>query len=53
MLGTDNEVLNPNERITVEQGIRAMTSDAAWQCHMDDIVGTLEIGKYGDLVVLD
>jgi predicted amidohydrolase YtcJ len=26
--------------------------DAAWQLFADDIVGSLEVGKYADLVVL-
>jgi predicted amidohydrolase YtcJ len=47
------EVLNPAERITPFQAVRAMTIDAAWQCRMDNITGSLEIGKYADLVVLD
>jgi predicted amidohydrolase YtcJ len=45
--------LNAAERITVEQALRAVTIDAAWQCRMDHIVGSLEPGKYADLVVLD
>jgi predicted amidohydrolase YtcJ len=40
------------ERLTVEQAIRAQTIDAAWQLFADDIVGSLEVGKYADLVVL-
>jgi len=30
-----------------------MTIDAAWQARMDHAVGSLEPGKYADLVVLD
>ncbi|BBZ26629.1 amidohydrolase [Mycolicibacterium madagascariense] len=45
-------VLAPDERITVEQAIRAQTLDAAWQLFADDVVGSLEVGKYADLVVL-
>jgi predicted amidohydrolase YtcJ len=45
--------LNPAERISVEQALRAVTIDAAWQCRMDQIVGSLEPGKYADLVILD
>lgn len=47
------EVLGPGERIPVEAALRAVTVDAAWQCRMDDIVGSLEPGKYADLAVLD
>ena len=45
-------VLAPEERLTVEQAIRAQTIDAAWQLFADDIIGSLEVGKYADLVVL-
>lgn len=46
-------VLNANERITPMQAIRAMTIDAAWQCHLDHQCGSLELGKMADFVVLD
>lgn len=42
-----------NERLSVDQAIRAHTVDAAWQIRMEDIIGTLEPGKKADLVVLD
>lgn len=45
-------VLAPDERLTVEQGIRAQTIDAAWQLFADNVIGTLEVGKYADLVIV-
>ena len=45
-------VLAPEERLTVEQAIRAQTIDAAWQLFADDVTGSLEVGKYADMVVL-
>jgi predicted amidohydrolase YtcJ len=45
-------VLAPDERLTVEQAIRAQTIDAAWQLFADDVVGSLKVGKYADMVVL-
>jgi predicted amidohydrolase YtcJ len=45
-------VLAPEERLTVEQAIRAQTLDAAWQLFADDVIGSLEVGKYADMVVL-
>lgn len=45
-------VLAPEERLTVEQAIRAQTIDAAWQLFADDAIGSLEVGKYADMVVL-
>ncbi|MEN6544006.1 amidohydrolase family protein [Parvibaculum sp.] len=46
-------VLNPAERVSVEDAIVALTRDAAWQCHSDHEIGTLEPGKFADFVVLD
>jgi predicted amidohydrolase YtcJ len=45
-------VLHADEAITVDEALRAQTIDAAWQVQADDIVGSLEVGKYADLVVL-
>ena len=45
-------VLGPEECLTVEQAIRAQTIDAVWQLFADDIVGSLEVGEYADLVAL-
>lgn len=45
--------LNPEERITPRQALRAVTLDAAWQCHLDHVCGSLERGKAADLVVLE
>jgi len=45
-------VMGPQERLTVDQAIRAQTIDAAWQLFSDDVIGSLEVGKYADLVVL-
>ncbi|RDH76407.1 amidohydrolase [Mycolicibacterium moriokaense] len=45
-------VLGAEERLTVEQAIRAQTVDAAWQLFSDDVVGSIEVGKYADFVVL-
>ena len=42
-----------SERLSVDQAIRAHTSDAAWQLRLEDKIGTLEEGKLADLVVLD
>jgi hypothetical protein len=46
-------VLSPGERITPMQGLRAVTIDAVWQCHLDHLCGSLEPGKAADLVVLE
>ena len=45
-------VLGPQQRIDVISALRAVTIDAAWQIFQEDNRGSLEVGKYADLVVL-
>ena len=42
----------PEERISVEQAVRAYTQGSAYAGFSDDRVGTLEVGKLADLAVL-
>lgn len=46
-------ILAPQERISVESALRAVTSEAAWQLMNEDKIGSLEAGKYADLVILE
>jgi predicted amidohydrolase YtcJ len=46
-------VLGPNERVSVDDAIRAVTIDAAYQMMSDHEVGSLEAGKLADFVVLE
>ncbi len=46
-------VLNENERVNLETMIEAYTIEAAWLMHQDDKVGSIEVGKRADIVVLD
>lgn len=46
------DVLGPEQRIGVMDALRAVTIDAAWQVFQEDNRGSLEPGKYADLVVL-
>ena len=46
-------ILAPQERVSVEEAIRATTANAAWACHSEHEIGTLEPGKLADLVVLE
>ncbi|MCX7303643.1 MAG: amidohydrolase family protein [Hyphomicrobiales bacterium] len=46
-------VLAPDERIGIVSAIRALTSEAAWQLGSDHQIGSLEPGKFADLVVLE
>ncbi len=49
----DGERLGASEAISVEQALRAVTIDAAWQLFADGRSGSIEPGKYADLTVLD
>ena len=42
-----------DQRISVDDAIRAVTIDAAYQLFLDDKIGSLEVGKLADLVILD
>jgi predicted amidohydrolase YtcJ len=46
-------ILGADERISVDDALRAVTLDAAYQDFFDDKVGSLEEGKLADFVVLD
>jgi len=43
----------PQQRLTLAQVLAAYTSGSAFANHLDDVVGTVSIGKAADLVVLD
>ena len=45
-------VLGENERISVDRAFHAATIDAAYQMHIDHLVGSLEVGKFADMTVL-
>ncbi|KGI68804.1 amidohydrolase [Mycolicibacterium rufum] len=50
----DAPVLAPaDQRLTVEEAVLANTLGAAYQLRLDDRVGSLEVGKLADLIVLD
>ena len=46
------KVFQPEERLTLEEAIRAVTSTSAWAFHQEDVNGSIEVGKFADLVVL-
>jgi predicted amidohydrolase YtcJ len=47
------ERIAPDEAISAEQALRAITIDAAWHLFAEDRVGSLEVGKFADLTVVD
>ena len=49
----DGVILGEDERISVEEALRAVTVNAAYQYGEENRKGTIEPGKLADLVVLD
>ena len=47
------KVLGPDQAVSVDDAIRAITIDAAYQIFADKLVGSLEVGKQADFVVLE
>ena len=47
------KVLGPQQRVAVDRAIKAVTLDAAYAMFMDDKAGSLEAGKWADLIILD
>ncbi|MFD5145537.1 amidohydrolase [Streptomyces sp. NPDC058401] len=43
----------PEQALTLSQALTAYTAGSAWVNHLDEVSGTVEEGKYADLVVLD
>lgn len=49
---TPKKVIGPEQRITVDEAIRGITINGAYEVMADDKIGSLEVGKQADLVVL-
>jgi predicted amidohydrolase YtcJ len=50
---TTEEPFLPDEAVDLSTAIAAFTSGSAFVNHLDDVTGTIEVGKLADLVVLD
>jgi predicted amidohydrolase YtcJ len=50
---TTDEPFLPEEAVDLTTAIGAFTRGSAFVNHLDDVTGTIEVGKLGDLVVLD
>jgi predicted amidohydrolase YtcJ len=48
-----DEVFLPDERLDLETSIAAFTIGSAYVNHLDDVTGSIEVGKYADLTVVD
>jgi predicted amidohydrolase YtcJ len=45
--------LGDDPGLSPEAVLRAATIDAAYELHQDDVAGSLEVGKFADLIMLD
>ena len=46
-------VLGDHEKIAVEDALKAVTVDAAFQLHLDHEIGSIEAGKKADFAILE
>jgi predicted amidohydrolase YtcJ len=46
-------LINPNQQITRQEALRLYTRDNGWFVREESELGSIEVGKLGDLVVLD
>mgnify|MGYP005990366253 CR=1 FL=1 len=49
----EKDTLGISEKITVLNGLKAMTINAAWQLNMENKIGSLAKSKYADFIILD
>lgn len=52
-LTASGRVLGEGEKITVEQGLYAMTMGTAYLLRLEDKIGSISVGKFADFAVLD
>ena len=49
----DGKIVGKSNKISVEQGLKSLTINAAWQIKMENKIGSIKPGKYADFVILD
>jgi predicted amidohydrolase YtcJ len=47
------EAFLPEQAIDLGTSLTAYTAGSAWVNHLDDTTGTIEVGKFADLALLD
>jgi predicted amidohydrolase YtcJ len=48
----NGERLDPGQAVSVDEAVRMMTNGPAYAAHSEGVAGSLEPGKFGDLVIL-
>jgi hypothetical protein len=51
--GAESGTPNAEQKLTLSDALAAYTIGGAWVCHREHTTGSVEVGKYADLVVLD
>jgi predicted amidohydrolase YtcJ len=49
----NGDVFLPDERVDLATALAAFTMGSAYVNHLDDVTGSIEVGKYADLAVVD
>jgi hypothetical protein len=47
------KIIGKSNKISVEQGLKSLTINAAWQIKMENKIGSIKPGKYADFVITD
>ena len=51
---TDTRIFPPmSQAITLDQCLKSVTYEGAWQARKEDVLGTIEAGKLADLVIIE
>jgi predicted amidohydrolase YtcJ len=45
--------MGPDQALTLEETIRVHTVNGAWTLRLDDVTGSIEAGKWADMIVLN
>jgi predicted amidohydrolase YtcJ len=53
MDGEPRDGWHPDQKVTLDEALRAFTLDAAWAAHQEKELGSLEKGKWADFILVD
>ena len=45
--------INANQKVSINDALKAVTIDAAYQLKMDDKIGSIQEGKYADFAIVN